>query len=72
MSKCAEATAVIDLIYQGFQLLKNAKRGSIMDISIDGDHKSSEVIISLGRGKNYTTWVISSSKIKQLEEDSEV
>jgi hypothetical protein len=47
------------------EALKKLKHSEIKKVSVDGDHKSSEVIITTSDGSE---WVLRSNAIKPLEE----
>jgi len=63
---------LVDIIYQA--LRRSLESGTddiamrVGRVSLDGDHKSSEVIITLDDGEQKKDFVISNNDIRELEE----
>ena len=59
---------LVDIIYQS---LRQYSRDTsfIADVSLDGDHKSSEVIITLDDGDHKKDFVISNNDIREIENE---
>ena len=55
---------LVDIIYQALRRYEDTR---INDVSLDGDHKSSEVIVTLDDGEQKRDFVISNNDIRELE-----
>ena len=66
---------LVNIIYQALRLYQEddvyakatIKHTRIRDVSLDGDHKSSEVIVTLDDGEQKRDFVISNNNIKEIE-----